>query len=351
MLRDGEVYEEPRYVTDVITENALRFLGEQAQRRAPWYLSVHYTAPHSPWDRANHPRELYDTYHDGCAFDSVPLEPMHPWQVNSAPYGFDEESRRAILSGYFAATTAMDAGVGRILEWLEAHGARDDTLIAFMSDNGMNMGHHGIYGKGNGTFPQNMYDTSVKVPALISWPGRTPRGMVCEGMLSQYDWLPTLLDCLGFDNPEAERLPGRSFAPLLRGQPLPEREAVVVLDEGERGEHAVLDEYGPVRMIRTREWKYVRRYPYGPHELYDLVNDPEERENLVDDPARQGLVRDLKAGLEAWFVRYVDPALDGTHEAVTGKGQLGLAGPAGKGEQVWSGDWHYLGDRPRNPGL
>ena len=55
-------------------------------------------------------------------------------------------------------------------DWLEAHGLREDTLIIFSGDNGMNMGHHGIYGKGNGTFPMNMFDTSVKVPVLISRP-------------------------------------------------------------------------------------------------------------------------------------------------------------------------------------
>ena len=344
MLREGEVYQAAGYVTDVITDNALHFLERQAGGDAPWYLSVHYTAPHSPWDRGNHPDEIYDDYYHNCPFDSVPREPMHPWQVNSAPQGFDEESRRAILSGYYAATTAMDAGVGRMLDWLEARGLREDTIVVFMSDNGMNMGHHGIYGKGNGTFPQNMYDTSVKIPTLMSQPGQIPQGVVCSEMLSQYDFMPTLLDVLGFDNPEADKLPGQSFAPLLRGEPLPEREAIVVLDERACSE-AVLDEYGPVRMIRTREWKYVHRYPYGPHELYDLVNDPDERENLVDEHAYQKRVEELKAGLESWFVRYVDPNLDGTHEGVTGKGQLGLAGPAGKGEQIWAGDWYYIRER------
>jgi arylsulfatase A-like enzyme len=270
---------------------------------------------------------------------------MHPWQMNSAPFGHGGKARRAILSGYFAATTAMDTGVGRILDWLEEKGVRENTLVVFMSDNGMNMGHHGIYGKGNGTFPQNMYDTSVKVPTLISRPGHVPEGLVCEDMLSQYDVMPTLLDYLGFANPVAEHLPGRSFAPLLDGQSLVGRDAVVVYDERVLDEHAVFDEYGPVRMIRTQEWKYVHRYPYGPNELYDLANDPGERENLVDDAAHADKVRALKAGLEAWFVRYVDPKLDGTHEAVTGKGQLGLAGPAGKGENVWAGDWFYLRER------
>lgn len=334
MIVDGEVVQAPHYVTDHITDNALRFLDGQHDSNSPFYLSVHYTAPHSPWDRGNHPHDLYDEYFDHCPFDSIPLEPMHPRQVNSAPNGYTEETRRPLLSGYYAAITAMDANVGRLLAWLDAHDLRSNTLIVFTSDNGMNMGHHGIFGKGNGTFPQNMFDTSVKVPTLISRPGHVPAGLVDEHLLSHYDLMPTLLDYLGIDNPGAVRLPGTSFAPLLRSQPLGEKESIVVYDE-----------YGPVRMIRSKRWKYVHRYPYGPHELYDLVGDPGERTNLIDSPEYAAQVESMKAELEAWFVRYVDPALDGTHEAVTGKGQLGLAGPAGKGEKAFADDWAYLRDR------
>jgi choline-sulfatase len=331
MVREGQVYQEPRYVSDVITDNALAFLDQAAEREQPFLLEVHYTAPHSPWDRANHPPELYDSYHDHCPFESTPLLPRHPWQINSAPQGDTPEHRRAVLSGYFAAVTAMDAGVGRILDRLEALGLREQTLVLFIGDNGMNMGHHGIYGKGNGTFPMNMYDSSVKIPAILSRPGYLPQGVVCADLLSQYDWFPTLLDYLGFENPEADYLPGQSFTPLLRGQPMPSREPVVVFDE-----------YGPVRMIRDREWKYVHRYPYGPHELYDLRNDPEETRNLYGDAAHQGRQRELRAMLEDWFMRYVNPSLDGAREPVTGKGQLNLAGPAAKGQGNFADDWHYL---------
>jgi choline-sulfatase len=330
----GEVYQEPGYVTDVITDNALDFLRTQVQTDAPFYLSVHYTAPHSPWDRANHPGALYDQYSEHCPFSSIPREPMHPWQINSAPYGDTEESRRALLSGYFSAVTAMDDNVGRLLDWLEREGLRRDTLVLFTSDNGMNMGHHGIYGKGNGTFPLNMFDTSVKVPTLISRPGHVPENQVCEELLSHYDLMPTFLDYLGLDNPEANKLPGQSFAPMLRGEPLAGRGHVVVFDE-----------YGPVRMIRDRCWKYVHRYPYGPHELYDLERDPEERDNLIDSEVHRNTLVALKAQLDAWFVRYVDPALDGTHEPVTGKGQIGLAGPAGAGEKSFVDDWYHLVNR------
>ena len=329
MIRDGQVHKEPAYVTDAITDDALAWLAERTGDDQPFHLSVHYTAPHSPWDKANHPDDLYESY-DDCPFESCPDEPVHPWQMNSAPRGRGEK-RRAILKGYFAAVTAMDICVGRILDQLEATGIRDNTLIVFTSDNGMNMGHHGIYGKGNGTFPLNMYDTSVKVPGLISRPGHVPEGVVSDALVSHYDLMPTLLDYLGMDNPEAERLPGQSFAPLLRGEPLGERESVVVFDE-----------YGPVRMIRTREWKYVHRYPYGPHELYHLARDPGETQNLVGDPAREGVIAELKGQLDDWFVRHTDPTRDGTKEAVCGKGQLALAGPAGKGQRAYGDDWWYL---------
>ena len=144
----------------------------------------------------------------------------------------------------------------------------------------MNMGHHGIYGKGNGTFPMNMFDTSVKVPVLISRPGAVPQGIVNDDLLSHYDVLPTLLEYLGLPNPQAQTLPGRSFAPLLRGESLLEREHVIVFDE-----------YGPVRMIRSRDWKYIHRYPYGPHEFYDLANDPDEAHNLIDTAGAPGAHR------------------------------------------------------------
>jgi arylsulfatase A-like enzyme len=145
-----------------------------------------------------------------------------------------------------------------------------------------------------------------------------------------------LLDYLGFDCPDAESIPGQSFAPLLRGEACPDRE------RDARRAVVVFDEYGPVRMIRTAELKYVHRYPYGPHEFYDLTADPDETNNLVDAPARQAQIQDLKGQLDAWFVRYVDPARDGVREPVTGKGQLGLVGPAAKGEPTFMDDWYYL---------
>jgi arylsulfatase A-like enzyme len=322
MIRNGEVYKEPRYVTDVITDNALRFLEQQKDGEKPFYLSVHYTAPHTPWTRENHPPELYDSYRLGCDFESVPwgLEPPEWVKDLSIPVK-DEKKRRTCLSGYFTAVTAMDSNVGRILEWLEEHDLRGNTLIVFTADNGMNMGHHGVFGKGNATWPLNMWEESVKVPFIVSRPGSVPEGVVRSELLSQYDFMPTLLDYAGVGAAEPDGLPGRSFAPLLRGEEQNGHDRVVVFDE-----------YGPVRMIRTREWKYVHRYPDGPHELYDLTNDPGETRNLVSDHEHQGRVDEMRESLKDWFARYVNPEIDGTREGVTGLGQLGWAG---KGEGAY----------------
>ncbi len=328
MIKDGKPYTEDRYVTDAITDEALDFLSTNGNRKSPFYLSVHYTAPHSPWID-QHPQEIVNSY-DGCSFDSCPEEPPHPWQINSAPRGKGEK-RREILKGYFAAVTAMDSNVGRILDELERMGIREETMVVFMSDNGMNMGHHGFFGKGNGTFPLNMYDTSVKIPAIMSMPGTIQSGVGDEGLHNQYDFMPTLLDLLGFENPAGRSLPGTSFAGALLDQENQGRREVVVFDE-----------YGPVRMIRNREWKYVHRYPYGPHELYDLSRDPDERDNLYGRSEYLEKVRELRSGLDEFFLRYVDSRYDGTQQGVYGKGQIAMAKRPGRGKKAFNGQFRYL---------
>ncbi len=310
MIRDGKNVTDKGYVTDIITDHALTFLDRHGNGDRPFYLGVHYTAPHSPWNRNQHPPEIWDRYFKNASFSANPSGPPHPW---AKPLGFPktEERRREMLAGYYAAVEEMDRNIGRILDWLDANNARSNTLIVFTSDNGMSMGHHGIYGKGNGTFPLNMYDTSVKVPTLISRPGHVPEGRVDEHLLSHYDLMPTLLDYCGFDVPEDVELPGRSFAPLLQGQELPDDRPVVVYDE-----------YGPVRMLRTRSWKYIHRYPDGPHELYDLAQDPAEEDNRIDDPALADRIAAMRSELDQWFERHTAAPFDGRRLPVEGQGQI-----------------------------
>ena len=305
MVRDGQLITEPGYVTDRITDDALGFLEAHAHDAAPFYLSVHYTAPHSPW--VGHPQDIMDSY-DDCAFASCPQEPRHPWALSLTDVCL---GNREMLKGYFAAVTAMDRNVGRLLDRLEKLRLREDTLVVFLSDNGFSCGQHGFWGKGNGTEPRNMYENSIRVPAVFSHPRRIPAGTVQHAMVSAYDLMPTLLEYLDLPLPEGVPLVGRSFAPALLGARCDPHEEVIVFDE-----------YGNTRMIRTERWKYVHRYPDGPHELWDLANDPDERNDLIGDPDQAQRIAELFDRLEEWFARYVRPEMDGTAQEVTGLGQL-----------------------------
>ena len=303
MVLDGRLVQTKGYFSDVITDDAIDFITANAEH--PFYLSLHYTAPHAPWNC--HPRDIVDSY-DDCPFESCPQEPRHPWaRLHTKEHLGSRES----LKGYFAAVTAMDMNVGRLLRHLEETGLRDNTLIIFTSDNGHSCGHHGFWGKGNGTFPLNMYENSVRVPFIASHPRRIPQGQVSDCLLSAYDVFPSLLNYLNLPVPHTDNRPGRSFVPVLLGGSEEGRDSVVVHSE-----------YGPVRMIRTHEWKYVHRYPFGPCELYDLVKDPDERRNAVEDSANKALIRELQKKLNEWFIEYADPVRDGSRLPVTGRGQL-----------------------------
>lgn len=313
MIRAGELITEPGYVTHRITDDAIGFIDEHARDEAPFYLGVHYTAPHSPW--TGHPQDVVDSYAD-CAFDSCPQEPIHAW---ARGHSLTESNlgQRASLQGYFAAVTAMDQDVGRLLDRLEQLGLRDNTLVVFASDNGFSCGHHGFWGKGNATFPLNMYENSVSVPFLLSQPGVIPAGHVEQGLYGACDFFPTLLDYLGLAEPEGGDRPGVSFAEVLRGDGSGGREAVIV-DGASR-----CAEYGASRMVRTDMWKYVDRGADLPGELYDLSDDPEERVNRIDDAGVRVRRDELHGVLIDWFARYgAGGDRDARQWHVTGGGQL-----------------------------
>lgn len=313
IIENGQIeVKSGEYITDLVTDRALDFINDLSGKDDPFYLSVHYTAPHDPWTAEHHYKEDLDRYADST-FEEIPDVPDHPDLVTGPVYGTPK--RRVNLTGYYASITAMDRNIGRILDLLDEKGLAEDTIVIFTADNGMSMGHHGIWGKGNATFPQNMYDTAVKVPFLIRWPGHFPKGTVCEKMVSAYDIFPTLIDLLDLPSHACEDLPGKSFLPLLTGE-----------GDTESGDIVIFDEYGPVRMIRTETCKYIHRYPYGYNELYDLKNDPAEEHNLINDPAWQKTVVEMRRRMEKWFLTYADPNIDGIREDVTGEGQLCSAG-------------------------
>jgi choline-sulfatase len=308
--REGTRYAEPRYITHAITAEALAFLDAQAEPPDPFYLAVHYTAPHSPWV-GQHPEEYLRLYAD-CDFTSCPQEQPHQW-FSWEPGPISEAMVRPTpsLQGYFASITAMDADIARIVARLDESGLRESTVIVFTSDNGFSCGHRGIWGKGNATWPLNLWENSIRVPTILSQPGRIGAGAVTDVLASACDLHPTLLNLVGVPVPPDPLAAGVSLAPVLSGEAGTTREAVLICHE-----------YGGVRGVRIADWKYVVRAGEGPRELYDLGQDPDERNNLADEPAYRSRMDELDAVLHDWFRNHTEDRRDAFRRPVSGRGQL-----------------------------
>ncbi len=311
LFEDEKLNISKEYVTDLITEKALKYLDEMSEEE-PFYLSVHYTAPHSPWEKEEHPEKYWKLY-EKCKFEATPQHEIHKNQINTCPVGDTPEKRKEYLQGYYAAITAMDDGIGKILEKIENKGIEEDTIVIFTSDNGMNMGHHGVWGKGNGTYPPNMYDSSIKVPFIIHVPGNKYEGKVCHNRVSQYDIFPTILELANCDYEKDVKQPGRSIVELIKSPEKKFSNRVVVYDE-----------YGGTRMIKSNQYKYVQRDETQFCEFYNLERDPEEECNLYGEQQYSEIIMEMKKELEDWFSKYSITLLDGWQRKVTGRGQVDL---------------------------
>lgn len=311
----GRKAEEPRYFTYAVTDEACRFLDEFAdgtvgsgQEDAPFYLQVNFTAPHLPWLN-NHPQDLYDLY-EGCDFESVPRLERHPWSRPRTEFEDTYRNPTPYLQGYAAAISGVDRSMKRLVDKLQEHGWQDNTVVVYMSDNGYSCGHHGIWGKGNGTYPLNFWENSVRVPFIIHMPGQQESHDI-DSHVSATSFLPTICDIVGVQMPEDPLRAGASVKDLIiAGIDVPAYESVMVFDE-----------YGGGRMVRSGEYKLVERYD-GPGELYNLANDPYEEENLFGTRAYAAVQRNLHECLWEWFAHHETAADRAWERDVQGWGQI-----------------------------
>ena len=283
------------YHTDIITDEAIRYLNDRDGDR-PFFLYVGFIGTHTPWQE--HPERLVARFRD-ASFADIPDDPVYRLarMRDEVP---DRSQARELRAQYYAGVAHIDEGVGRIVDELEALGLRDDTLVVYTADHGINLGQHGIWGKGNGTRPLNMLEESIRVPLVVNCPGTLLAHQTRSELVDHCDLHATLLDWAGISPRRDKPSPGRSFLPMLtRG----------AADRGWKT--AQPGEYGPLRTIRTERYKLVRRYPDGYHELYDLALDPREAHNRFDDPAYAPVVDELTRRLDAFYERYEDPEKSG----------------------------------------
>ncbi len=290
-VRNGVRRQIPGFKTDIEADCALEFIERQKGKSDPFYLLIPFNAPHSPYD---YQPEQDRTIYSNSDFACFPDTPKHPWQRPSL--GVHHRDRGSKLA-YSALVTGVDRNVGRILKRLEELGMRDDTSIVFTADQGWNAGHHGVWGKGNGTVPINMYEESIRVPLIWNHPGRIPAGRVLSPMVSSYDYFPTILDYLGVPAPRDAKRVGRSYAAFLRGQT-------------PRWQNRLYFEYSYTRALRTENLKYIERTKEWPSELFDLEADPGEKRSVIDDPKHRRQLAALRSDLARFFGNAEAPPLE-----------------------------------------
>lgn len=292
-VENGVKSVKPGFKTDHVGDGAVRFLEAHQRTHAnePFFLNLSFYAPHTPY---NYQPEVYREPYKDSAFSCYPRVPVHPWlNANYEVHHINTESMRA----YSALITAADANIGKVLRQLKKMGVMENTLIIFTADQGWNAGHHGVWGKGNGTVPRNMYEESIRVPMIWRLPGKERAGTTCDAMISSYDFFPTLLDYVGLEtSPDKQRV-GESYAPFLRGEEPQWRDRLFF-------------EYADVRSLRTRTKKLLLRAKPLPPELYDLEADPQETKNVAGDPRYAEVQNALTRELEAFFAKQGAPPID-----------------------------------------
>jgi arylsulfatase A-like enzyme len=216
------------------------------------------------------------------------------------------------IKDYLRVVASLDDNVGRLLDYLDAEGIADDTVVIYTSDQGFFLGDHGWYDK------RFMYEESLRMPFIIRYPREIDAGAVNRDMVVNLDFAPLFLDYAGIPAPATFQ--GTSFRPLLCGETLPGwRTSMYYRYWMHKADHNVYAHYG----LRTHRHKLIYYYAdalgqpgaidetYEPEwELFDLETDPYELHNVYDDPVYADRMRELKDELhrlqaEAGDERYV----------------------------------------------
>ncbi len=236
------------YSHDVMTEEAFKFIREHAGR--PFLLHVHWTIPH-----ANN--EGGGATGDGMEVPEYGIYADRDWPNPE--------------KGFAAMVGRMDRDVGRLFDLLKELKIDGDTVVFFTSDNGPhNEGNHKhTFFDSNGPlrgYKRDLYDGGIRVPFLARWPGKIREGSVSDHVSAFWDWLPTACELAGVPPPDA--IDGISYLPTLLGRPQKEHEYLYWQSQGKEA-------------VRMGPWKGVRPGKGKPVELYDILKDPEEGQDLA----------------------------------------------------------------------
>jgi arylsulfatase A-like enzyme len=188
------------------------------------------------------------------------------------------------MKDYLRCIKGVDDSLGRLMEELKAEGLEKDTVVIYASDQGFYNGEHGWFDK------RWIYEESIHMPLIVSWPGVVKPGTRFTPMVQNIDYASTFVEIAGGHTPDG--LHGRSLVPILRGQtPTDWRHSVYY--HYYDPDHGVPRHYG----IRTERYTLVHFYVTDEWELYDLKKDPQQMRSVYSDPSYAATVDRLKAEL------------------------------------------------------
>jgi arylsulfatase A-like enzyme len=270
------------------TEKAISFIRKNREHDRPWLLSINPFDPHPPYDP---PWEYYRRYEP----DTLPgphlreADLVLQGRIERAGVDFQSQARAIppdegarIQAAYYAMIELIDHEFGRLLDFLDRSGQREDTIVIFMSDHGEALGDHGLVLKGC-----RFYEGLSRVPLLISWPGRYREGEVVDALVELIDLAPTLYEASGETVPGWVQ--GRSLSALLRGEATQHRGAV----RSEFYGAIAYPDQTHATMYRDDRWKLTCYHGKDLYELYDLKADPWEHHNLAGKQENRNLFFDM----------------------------------------------------------
>jgi arylsulfatase A-like enzyme len=334
----------PGYVTDITTQKALDWLREKRDQSKPFFLMVHQKAPHRRWDppvryltkyeddQMPEPAVLMDDYanrgtaakHAEMRLEQMDLEsdlklwgkdgPTRTWLYNHMtpeereawqkhvdprlaayeklnPQGLADVRRanyQLYIKDYLRCVTAVDDGVGALLDYLDESELAENTIVVYTSDQGFYLGEHGWFDK------RFMYEESLRTPLVVRWPGVIEPGRVETRMVSNVDFAETFLEAAGAPIPGD--MQGRSLIPLLRGESPDDWRTSFYYHyyEGAERVHHVHKHEG----VTNGRAKLIHFYPLDEWEMFDLEKDPHELNNIYGRPEYAQLQEELHAELE-----------------------------------------------------
>ncbi|WP_020680031.1 alkaline phosphatase family protein [Marinobacterium rhizophilum] len=299
--RVREEHSETAYTTD----RAIDFIHETGDQ--PWCLHLSYIKPHWPYIA---PSPYHDMYSEADILPAkrseAELDQPHP--VIEAFMQHDEsrnfrrdEVRERVIPAYMGLISQLDHHIGRLMDFLEARGQLDNTLIVLTADHGDYLGDHWLGEK------ELFHEPSVRIPLIVVEPDRcadATRGSRSHRLVESIDLVPTFLEVAG-GQPAPHILEGRSLMPLVTGETISHWREYAFSEADYAWRHArkhlnLAPDETRVFMVTNERWKYVHYEHFQP-QLFDLQNDPSELHDLGSDPAFRDTRRQMADALGRWL--------------------------------------------------